>query len=86
MPIYEYRCRDCETTFSVLTLSVNSAVEPVCTSCGGKNADKLVSKFAYHSDEGPIVDDPSEYESPPPAPAFGRKELNEIGKQRSSGT
>ena len=86
MPIYEYRCRDCETVFSVLTLSVSSPVEPVCTSCGGKNADKLVSKFAYHSDEGPIVDDPAEYEPPPPAQPFGRKELNEAIKQRGSST
>ena len=84
MPIYEYRCGDCNAKYSVLALSINSKVEPVCTACGSKNATKLVSAFALHSDEGPIVDDPSEFPSTPAKPVFGRKELNDLGKKQSS--
>jgi putative FmdB family regulatory protein len=46
MPIYEYRCADCRKKTTVLTLSVNAAVDPVCRYCGGRNMTKLVSRVA----------------------------------------
>jgi len=40
MPIYEYRCRDCETTFEVL---VRGGDIVTCPHCGGSSLDKLLS-------------------------------------------
>jgi putative FmdB family regulatory protein len=47
MPIYEYKCRDCDLVFEVLkrsTLSENEAER--CPGCGGEETDKLYSSFA----------------------------------------
>ena len=40
MPIYDYRCRDCNTKFEAL---VSSETYPVCPQCGGASLDKLLS-------------------------------------------
>ena len=46
MPIYEYRCADCRKKTTIVTLSVNEAVDPVCSHCRGRRMTKLVSRFA----------------------------------------
>lgn len=45
MPIYEYNCRDCKKTFSILFLSISEAdsEEALCPECGKKNLERLVS-------------------------------------------
>ena len=40
MPIYEYRCRDCEATFEVL---VRAGSTVTCPHCGSSSLDKLIS-------------------------------------------
>lgn len=40
MPIYDYRCIDCNQT-SELLIKVNAT--PVCPKCGSENMEKLVS-------------------------------------------
>jgi putative FmdB family regulatory protein len=40
MPIYEYRCRGCETTFELL---VRGDRIVVCPHCGSSSLDKLLS-------------------------------------------
>ncbi|MBC8253263.1 MAG: zinc ribbon domain-containing protein [Ardenticatenia bacterium] len=40
MPIYEYRCRDCDGTFEVL---VRGGAAVTCPHCGGASLDKLFS-------------------------------------------
>jgi putative FmdB family regulatory protein len=40
MPIYEYRCCDCNTSFEVL---LRSSETVVCPNCGGTSLDKLIS-------------------------------------------
>jgi putative FmdB family regulatory protein len=51
MPIYEYRCADCRKKTTVITLSVNAAVDPVCRHCGGRAMIKLVSRVAVRRSE-----------------------------------
>lgn len=46
MPIYEYRCRPCGKTFTVLTLRASEKAEPECPRCGSRDADRLLSRFA----------------------------------------
>ena len=46
MPIYEYRCGQCEKTFEA-TQSVHARVEDtVCPFCNAQQATKLLSSFA----------------------------------------
>ncbi len=62
MPIYEYRCGDCGKKSAFLTLSVSSALELKCKSCGSANLKKLVSRVAIFRSEESRLDglaDPS---------------------------
>ena len=43
MPIYEYRCRGCGKIVSFLLL--NSSDRPFCEFCGGKDLDRVLSRF-----------------------------------------
>lgn len=40
MPIFDYRCNDCDKTFELL---VRASAVPVCPACGGQQIEKLVS-------------------------------------------
>jgi len=43
MPIFEYRCDDCQKEFEAL---VRASSQPVCPHCGGTRLSKLLSVFA----------------------------------------
>ena len=45
MPIYEYRCDECQKRSSALLASYSSA-DPVCPHCGKHGLHRLVSTFA----------------------------------------
>jgi len=57
MPIYEYKCGDCERLTSVFTRSVDSKVDAVCKHCGSKKLRKALSKFAVHRSEADVIRD-----------------------------
>jgi putative FmdB family regulatory protein len=40
MPIYDYRCKDCDKNFELL---VRSSSIPVCPACGSQQLEKLLS-------------------------------------------
>ena len=46
MPIYEYRCKDCETVFETFVSSIPDADKVVCKKCESKNVEKQISAFA----------------------------------------
>ncbi len=46
MPIYEYRCRDCEEVFEKLVRVSTPADEVACPQCGQHHAERLLSGFA----------------------------------------
>ncbi len=46
MPIYEYRCSDCNEKYEILHLSKEKLDEIICPSCGSKNYKKLFSRVA----------------------------------------
>lgn len=48
MPIYEYKCRNCQSTSSHFTRKVSDPVEPSCPACGSPEMERLISKVAYH--------------------------------------
>lgn len=47
MPIYEYRCRSCESAFELL---VRSNTVPRCPTCGTTELEKLLSLPAIKSE------------------------------------
>jgi putative FmdB family regulatory protein len=40
MPIYDYRCKDCDKIFEQLT---RASTVPLCPACGSRQLEKLVS-------------------------------------------
>jgi putative FmdB family regulatory protein len=46
MPIYEYRCQDCDTKFEKLVRRAEDASELTCPSCGQKRLTLQLSVFA----------------------------------------
>jgi putative FmdB family regulatory protein len=57
MPIYEFRCRDCRRKVTLLTLRVSEPIDAVCEHCGGRNLDRLMSRFALGRSEERRLDD-----------------------------
>ena len=50
MPIFEYRCKDCDAKFDVLHKSISNQEEVICPSCKSKNSKKLLSTFSASVD------------------------------------
>ena len=46
MPIYEYRCGNCNRVSSFFTRSINSQLEPVCSHCQSGDMQRRMSSFA----------------------------------------
>jgi putative FmdB family regulatory protein len=46
MPLFEYRCLDCDKTFEEIVLG---GARPQCPSCESENLRKLLSAFAVGS-------------------------------------
>jgi len=49
MPIYEYRCRDCNHTFQLLQRVGSQGEGVTCPSCEGEHIERLLSAFASAS-------------------------------------
>jgi len=46
MPIYEYRCKDCEIVFETFVSSIADGDKVVCKKCESKNVEKQISTFS----------------------------------------
>ena len=57
MPIYEFRCRNCRRKVTILTLRVSEQVDTVCEHCGGRQLDRLMSRFALVRSDDKRLDD-----------------------------
>ncbi|MGH7919353.1 MAG: FmdB family zinc ribbon protein [Candidatus Dormibacteraceae bacterium] len=53
MPIYEYRCDDCQDTFEMLTSFANRDQSQTCPTCNGEHSQVQVSSFAAVGAGGP---------------------------------
>lgn len=57
MPIFEYRCQNCQNVFEVISLPGREA-GPVCSACGSTSVKKLISAPFLPSSVGrPANDD-----------------------------
>lgn len=49
MPIYEYRCKQCDRRFETL---IQGKRRPRCPGCGGRKLEKQLSVFAVSAGSG----------------------------------
>ena len=52
MPLYEYRCDDCQKVTSLLVRSSSDDKQPTCEYCQSANVEKLISKFSFRPSWG----------------------------------
>jgi putative FmdB family regulatory protein len=82
MPIYEYRCTACGCDFDQLFPSVHQVpAEITCPACQSTTVRRRFSAPARIGRSGPSVDEAAASEPAKP-PVFGRKELNEVLKNK----
>ena len=52
MPLYEYRCGDCQEVTSVLVRTTSGGNQPACDHCQSVNMEKIISKFSFRGSWG----------------------------------
>lgn len=61
MPIFDFRCKECNQVFERL-VKANATEGPACPQCGGSEVTRLVSLFAAQAGSsmpGPVQSRPS---------------------------
>lgn len=46
MPIYEYKCPECQHRFSILVRKAGDAAAAVCPECGCENSERIISQVS----------------------------------------
>ena len=83
VPVYEYRCKECNRKFSALIGMVAEPDEDRCPHCGSASTVKLISRFARVRSEDDRVDelaDRLEGMSEPESSGEMRQVMREMGK------
>ncbi|HEY3782749.1 MAG TPA: zinc ribbon domain-containing protein [Fimbriimonadaceae bacterium] len=83
MPIYEYRCEDCNKKFSALIGMTAEPDNEKCPHCGGTHSKRLISRFARLRSEDDKIDeiaDGLEIMGEPDSPTKMRSMVREMGK------
>lgn len=60
MPIYEYRCSDCDRVTSLFVRSTRTDVDACCEHCNSMNVSRVISPVSSLNKGQGIVDNPSE--------------------------
>ena len=43
MPLYKYRCTECDNTFKILQKNGKKEEKPECPDCGGQETERVIS-------------------------------------------
>jgi putative FmdB family regulatory protein len=90
MPIYEYRCSDCNRITNVFVRSVSSTLPEVkCDHCGSMRIERAISKFGIGKTVksvieeygDPSLDDGSEYRDPRQIGRWAERKFEEYGME-----
>lgn len=52
MPIYEYKCSECNANFEILTNSTTIGKDIECTKCGSRKVKKTISASSFRISSG----------------------------------
>ena len=55
MPLYEYKCAECETRFDALRSMADADATIACPKCGSENTGRMISLFSAIGGEGVIA-------------------------------
>jgi putative FmdB family regulatory protein len=78
MPIYEFRCHNCQRKLSLLVRSISDCPSPRCPHCGSQELSRIISHFAHPKSEQTRL---GEAGSPQPYPGSDYyKEPRNIGR------
>jgi putative FmdB family regulatory protein len=64
MPIYEFKCQDCDRLTSIFVRTPSAEYETVCRHCGSHKISRVISGFSYHKSEQTVL---QEYGAEPKA-------------------
>jgi putative FmdB family regulatory protein len=56
MPIYEFRCADCNKVTNYFTRKVDLEITPACEHCGSKKTSRMMSKFGRTYSQSDIIE------------------------------
>jgi putative FmdB family regulatory protein len=59
MPIYEYKCQECQSIFEVIATSTKGADKVECSKCGSDKVKKTISASSYRISSGGSSTTPS---------------------------
>ncbi|MEA2671911.1 MAG: hypothetical protein QOG45_2131 [Chloroflexota bacterium] len=59
MPLYEYRCQSCSSTFELLRPMADRQLAAVCPTCEGRTTMPLISQVALHAGAAATVPGPA---------------------------
>jgi putative FmdB family regulatory protein len=48
MPVYEYRCQNCEHEFEKMVRFSEASLSPICPQCSSEETTKKISMFASY--------------------------------------
>ena len=83
MPVFEYRCADCDRKFSALVGMTAAPDDARCPHCGGRETAKLVSRPGRYRTEDDRMDeiaDRLEGMGGDASPSAIRETMREVGK------
>ena len=90
MPIYEYRCTDCNRITNVFVRSVSADITEVrCDHCGSLKVERAISKFGIGKTVksvieeygDPSLDDGAEYRDPRQIGRWAERKFEEYGME-----
>lgn len=47
MPIYEFKCQDCDKYIEILVINKNEEIEMKCPDCGSMNLERILSNTSH---------------------------------------
>ncbi|MBW2593297.1 MAG: zinc ribbon domain-containing protein [Deltaproteobacteria bacterium] len=53
MPIYEFKCRDCDKYIEILVINKDEEIEMKCSDCGSMNLERILSSTSHVMGIGP---------------------------------
>jgi putative FmdB family regulatory protein len=59
VPLYEYRCQSCSSTFELLRPMADRQLAAVCPRCEGRSTMPLISQVALHAAAAATVPGPA---------------------------